>query len=59
MFDERNRVIFDPKKKSQYELTISTEHLLDCNVVTKKIGFIGAANAYERKKIYPTRFSRR
>jgi ribosomal protein S27AE len=35
-FDERNRVIFDPKKKSQYEIDIPPERLVDCNIVTKK-----------------------
>ena len=36
LFDERNRVIFDPKKKSQYEIDIPPEQLVDCNIVTKE-----------------------
>lgn len=35
-FDERNTVIFDPKKKTQYEIMIPPEKLVDCNIVTKK-----------------------
>jgi ribosomal protein S27AE len=35
-FDESNRVIFEPKKKSQYEIDIPPERLVDCNIVTKE-----------------------
>lgn len=65
MFDERNRVIFEPKKKSQYEIDILPQRLVDCNIRNKRGRFIGEANAHseydenQRKKIYQTRFSRR
>jgi hypothetical protein len=36
IFDERNKVIFDPKKESQYEIDIPPEQLVDCNIVTKE-----------------------
>jgi hypothetical protein len=36
LFDERNRVIFDPKKESKYEIDIPPEQLVDCNIVTKE-----------------------